>query len=189
MSRVYDGTFTTASQDGPTVVMIDPDTRSLIYEHRMIQTAEDWAALALDTTDAAGAFLVHESNPQSEDCGLLRWTRTHAEVPSERNEYGEYVHSAQYAVAGQLLELSLKTTARFNYKYYHTSDPTTIELVRAPRGGISGDISYVIYPPFPEDGTERPAEDSKLSRWRWHANIWEMLTIYVVQPTLAELVV
>ncbi len=189
MSRITDGTWTTAQQDGPKVRMIDPDTRSLIYEEKYLRTAEDWAPLALDTTNTEGAFLVHESDPQALDCGILGWTRTFAVVPDARDEYGEYVHSAQYAVAGQLFELSLKTTARFHYEYFHTDDPSTITLNRAPRAGMSGDIFYVLYPPFPEDDTERVAEDSKLTRWKWHANIWEMITIYVVQPSLSELVV
>ncbi len=188
MSRFTDGTWTTAQQDGPKVRMIDPDTRSLVYDEKMMQTAEDWAPLALDTTNSLGAFLVHESDPSALDCGILSWTRTFADVPESRNEFGEYVHSAQYAVAGQLFELSLKTTARFQYDYFHTSDPSGVTLLRAPRAGMSGDIFYVLYPPFPEDGTERVAEDSKLTRWRWHCNIWERVTIYVVQPTLSELV-
>ncbi len=193
MARYTDGTWTTAQQDGPKVRMIDANTRSLIFEEKYMQTAEDWAPIALDTTNTEGAFLVHESDPQSLDCGILSWTRTFAEVPSGRDEYGEYIHSAQYAVAGQLLEISIKTTARFNYQYFHTDDPTEIGLLRATRVGVSGEFIYVIYPLegglYPEDGTERVAEDSKLTRWKWQANIWELLTIYVVQPALEDLVV
>jgi len=188
MSRYTDGTWTTAQQDGPKIRTIDPSTRSLIYEQKYLQTAEDWAKLDLDTTNTEGAFLVHETDPQALDCGILGWTRVFAAVPDNRIEYGEYVHAAQYAVAGELMELSIKTTAKFAYDYFHTSDPTSIELLRAPRAGVSGSVFYVLNGPFPEDGTERVAEDSKLTRWRWaRSNIWERLTIYVVQPTLAEL--
>src|SRR5678815_3498241 len=98
MSRYTDGTWTTANQTGPKVRMIDPATRSLVYEQVYQQTAEDWAPLAIDTTNTEGAFLVHESDPQSQDCGILEWTRVFAAVPDNRIEYGEYVHAAQYAV-------------------------------------------------------------------------------------------
>ena len=149
---------------------------------------EDWAPIALDTTNTEGAFLVHESDPQALDCGILGWTRTFAEVPSERDEYGEYVHPRQYLVDGSLAELAVKTTARFNYKYFHTSAPDEIELLRAPKLIQLGNVILVMYPPFPDEGEERVAEDSKLTRWKWQANIWEMLTIYVTPPTIEELV-
>lgn len=190
MSRIYDGTFTTAQQNGPTVVKIDPNTRSLIYEHKMIQTAEDWAPIALDTQNSANAFLVFESDPQATDCGLVEWTRIYANVPNSRDEYGEYVYPIQFAISteGEVFEIAVKMTARFHYDYFHTAVPSGVEILHASKIGASAGITYVLYPPFPTQGTERVAEDSTLKRWQWQCNIWERMTIYVTPPLLENLV-
>jgi len=97
-----DGTFTSASAVGATrkSFPFDGDNSSFIVEQDYMIALSSFSPLALSTAHGTytDAYLVKESPLQDLGGGIVKWTRTYAQIPATRDEYG----SASYLFIGFL---------------------------------------------------------------------------------------
>ena len=89
-----DGTFTSASAVGAArkSFPFDGDNTSFIVEQDFMVALTSFTPLALDTAHPTytDAYLVKESPLEDLGGGIVRWTRTYAQIPASRNEYGTF---------------------------------------------------------------------------------------------------
>lgn len=94
MSVKTDGTFTTASATGAArkTFPFDGDNASFIVEQDYVIAVGSYTPLALNTAHGTytDAYLVRESPQEDIDGGLVKWTRTYAQVPANRDDYESY---------------------------------------------------------------------------------------------------
>ena len=91
-----DGTFTTASATGAAEKSfpIEGDNSSFIVEQDFVIAIGSFSPLALNTAHPTytTAYLVKESPLQDLGAGIMRWTRTYAQIPATRDDYETSVY-------------------------------------------------------------------------------------------------
>jgi hypothetical protein len=136
-----DGTFTSATLDGPgrKSFPIPGDNVSFIVEQEFLAAFANFAPLALNTAHATytDAYLVSESPLQDLGGGIAKWTRTYAQVPAARNEFETFSYQFpgllgssnppydQYWVAdtgGGRDPRTEVVTSRLHYEYFLIGD-------------------------------------------------------------------
>ena len=91
-----DGTFTSASAVGAArkSFPFDGDNTSFIVEQDFMVALASFTPLALDTAHPTytDAYLVKESPLEDLGGGIVRWTRTYAQIPASRSDYGTFAY-------------------------------------------------------------------------------------------------
>ena len=192
----YDGDWTVARQDGPTVITWERETYTHIFKKKFKVLAANYSRTAMDTAiDETFPFvlngvpvLVDESEPSAEDCGVVTFERTFAEPPATRDEFIGYVHNSQYGLTidgtFDILEYARQCTARVHFEYFNTTSPGSITYNRAYKLVKIGTTVYNTGGPNPGFDVERVAEDSTIERWQAfpRSNFYVRRTLYVNQP-------
>lgn len=190
MANYYDGDYSTPTQHGPVISWLDPVLRCTMYRITYHQKEADFAPLAIGTAGADSSYLVEEEEPKHIGGGMVEWDRIYMTIPPTRTEVEGYVYTRQWLVEtiinGQpyvdLGELSLPVPSRVVFQYYHTSDPTEIEILRAFRYLRIGDGIYTTGSADNNTLTELLAEDSQVSRLK--GNIWQRVDRYVSKASI-----
>jgi hypothetical protein len=92
-----DGTFTSASAVGAArkSFPFDGDNSSFIVEQDFMIALSSFSPLALSTAHGTytNAYLVKESPLQDLGGGIVKWTRTYAQIPATRSEYSTFAYT------------------------------------------------------------------------------------------------
>lgn len=146
-NRIKDGDFTTASAVSATVPSypIEGDTSAVLYSQDFVVDAQNYSRLSLDTAHGtiSGAYLVDESAPREVGGGIIRFTRTYATIPGDRDEYETY----SYTVPGIGYDDPL-TFREWVVSASTAAGSTTLTLDNAPHSFSTGDwvsVDYWVY--------------------------------------------
>ena len=156
---IYDGTLSTATQDGPATWHLPfqdrGDTQSFEYKAMFTQLAANFVPLQnsqnpLTTfenvqaivTARGVAYLVEEGDPTDAGAGLLRFSRTYASLPRTRYEKTTIVYPYQFLSIDpgydwdnppefpEVAELPLTLSATVTYEYFLHAVP---DVLYAPK--------------------------------------------------------
>lgn len=169
--RYFDGSQATPVQRGPTLVSMDEETHSALYERVYTQIASAFSPTAIDTTTASGpngSYLINETPCIHQIAGVVQWSRQYAAVPSGRSDFTFGPVTLVLERSGKIYRPTYRSFSEVRYRYIFTSDPTTITLNRAFNVFYHGSITEYI--PGTETETHRLIEDEQIERWR--GNIW-----------------
>src|SRR5436190_2460276 len=181
-----------AVQRGPEVPIWDPVMKVNLWSQPWRCRASYFKGLDLSTPRAGGGILVNESVPSLVLGDVVEWTRLYSEVPPPRIETAHFIHTLQVIRSidpGEILEEQITTFARVELKYFNTTTPHKIPILRKQLLKVIDGILQVIVvtgptneKSQPKPGTGGVAEDSDITRWK--GNIWERRTPYVQEDVV-----
>lgn len=176
----YDGRFEAPVQQGPTVPIVNNDTKSMLYEQRFWQLASRFTRLPWSSKGPFGSYLVDETAATDKGGGIVEWTRLFAVVPPLRVEFETTVHNYQFILNGQeLIEIPSTTRSTITYSYFHTtSSSPVVTLARSFRFVPVGKEIHVLGDPtIGGVGGSVLHEDETFRRWK--GNIYEKRSVRV----------
>ncbi len=174
-----DGDFSIVESIGPMDTWFDEEKRTLMFRQQYECLASVYTPALIGSAGPRGSFLIEESQPGHVGTGVVRWTRTFAQLPPSRSIPQSDTHTYQLYIDGKVVGMSLGVTAFVLKEYFHTADPSTISLAKA-YALIQVTESEVIirgtYPLF-SPGTYILGKDQQLNKWR--GNFWERQSVMV----------
>lgn len=178
----------------------EADPKEYLYRLRYLVRASEFQSLARDAAGPYGGYHVGESNFRPQTGGILSFIREFARVPDSRNEFESYVHAAQVinysgVIGGSgntiivsdasITEIPITVMSRLQYDYFHTDNPETIELDKAPRAIVVGTTGYMLHGfGLLVAGEERLAEDAVMRIWK--GKIYERFQRFIEVRALEE---
>lgn len=178
----YDGDLSEPQQTGPIVPMVDQLNGATIWMQTLLQRVSLWLPAPHDSAGPLGGFLISESKPEIVDGDVVKWQREFAEVPRTHTETSFGAYSYQF-ITSDLFEISCGAPIYVEHEYFHTTDESSITIIRASKYTKVGDqILYL--GTLPVGGSRLVSSDSSLERWRGSGNIWVRKTSYVKVRTL-----
>lgn len=193
----YDGDYTQAVVAGPPEFEIPfkDDPKEYIYKLPYWQFLNSVSEPALDEPGPLGGFYVGKSSGASKTIGggVVEFRREYALVPDTRSEHESFVYSYQIILVGGqggITEMPTTTQSRLQLDYFHTSDPSSIDLPKAGRAFQLQNTIYMLHG-FCDTvlhgttGQEILAQDATYKRWK--GNIYERQQRFVEWISIADL--
>lgn|GEM_PF-6096158 len=189
---VYDGDFSEPSEVGLPIFEkpFPEDPKNYVYRVPYWQAQESYTDPVIDETGPYGGFATGmDYNFKDIGGGIISFEREFALVPDSRiGGRGSYVYSYQNVglvsgAAKTISENALTTQSYVQYDYFHTTDPSSIELPNAPRAvsiafGDGSIIAFLYGWGFLNPNDPILAEDAILRLWK--GNIYERQQRFII---------
>ncbi len=187
-SNFHDGDYSAPTQHGPTITWVDPVLRCTYHRKTFHQDEENFSAKPMSEPGPGGSYMVEEEEPKHIGGGIIEWDRLFMTVPPTRTEIEGYVYARQWVESvvssdpdtppqQAVVELPVPTVATVVYDYFHTDDPTSIEILFAFKLVQAGQSIFSVGDVGNSTEDLLLAEDTEVSRVR--GNIWQRTKKYV----------
>jgi len=160
-----DGDYSRITPVGPGLQSFDPEKRTNLFSQQFESLT--YIPAVIGSIGPANSYLLEESAPMHAGCGVKRWTRTYAQIPPIRTVPQSDTQTYQFLVDGKVVTFTVGVTAYIKSEWFHTNDPTKIQLEKAfAMVDVDGQVYFRGKLPLYTPGGLMLGADQTLDNWK-----------------------